>query len=78
VISHLLHEDLRRVLATLEDREQQVIRMRYGLDDGQPRTLDQIGRRFGLSRERVRQIEREVMAKLRIGERADRLRAYAS
>jgi RNA polymerase nonessential primary-like sigma factor len=78
VISHLLHEDLRRVLATLEDREQQVIRMRYGLDDGQPRTLDQIGRRFGLSRERVRQIEREVMAKLRIGERAERLRAYAS
>ena len=47
-------------------------------DDGQPRTLDQIGRRFGLSRERVRQIEREVMAKLRLGERADRLRAYAS
>jgi RNA polymerase nonessential primary-like sigma factor len=78
VISHLLHDDLRRVLSTLEDREQHVIRMRYGLDDGQPRTLDQIGRRFGLSRERVRQIEREVMAKLRIGERADRLRAYAS
>jgi len=78
VISHLLHDDLRRVLATLEDREQHVIRMRYGLDDGQPRTLDQIGRQFGLSRERVRQIEREVMAKLRIGERADRLRAYAS
>ncbi|MGH3616287.1 MAG: sigma-70 family RNA polymerase sigma factor [Pseudonocardia sp.] len=78
VISHLLHDDLRRVLGTLDDREQHVIRMRYGLDDGQPRTLDQIGRRFGLSRERVRQIEREVMAKLRIGERADRLRAYAS
>ena len=78
VISHLLHDDLRRVLATLEDREQHVIRLRYGLDDGQPRTLDQIGRRFGLSRERVRQIEREVMAKLRIGDRADRLRAYAS
>ena len=78
VISQLLHDDLRRVLATLEDREQHVIRMRYGLDDGQPRTLDQIGRRFGLSRERVRQIERETMAKLRIGERADRLRSYAS
>jgi len=78
VISHLLHDDLRRVLATLEDREQQVIRMRYGIDDGQPRTLDQIGRSFGLSRERVRQIERETMAKLRIGERADRLRSYAS
>ncbi len=78
VISHLLHDDLCRVLATLEDREQHVIRMRYGLDDGQPCTLDQIGRRFGLSRERVRQIEREVMTKLRDGERADRLRAYAS
>jgi RNA polymerase nonessential primary-like sigma factor len=78
VISGLLQDDLRRVLATLEDREQSVIRMRYGLDDGQPRTLDQIGKRFGLSRERVRQIEREVMSKLRQGERAERLRAYAS
>jgi RNA polymerase nonessential primary-like sigma factor len=78
VISHLLHDDLRRVLATLDDREQNVIRMRYGLDDGQPCTLDQIGRAFGLSRERVRQIEREVMAKLRVGDRANRLRAYAS
>ncbi len=66
------------MLATLEEREQNVIRMRYGLDDGQPRTLDQIGRTFGLSRERVRQIEREVMDKLRQGARADRLRAYAS
>jgi RNA polymerase nonessential primary-like sigma factor len=78
VISGLLHDDLRRVLATLDDREQSVIRLRYGLDDGQPHTLDQIGKRFGLSRERVRQIEREVMSKLRQGERADRLRAYAS
>ena len=55
-----------------------MIRLRYGLDDGQPHTLDQIGKRFGLSRERVRQIEREVMSKLRQGERAERLRAYAS
>ncbi|OQO94012.1 RNA polymerase subunit sigma [Saccharomonospora piscinae] len=78
VISTLLQDDLRRVLATLDDREQQVIRLRYGLDDGQPRTLDQIGKHFSLSRERVRQIEREVMSKLRHGERADRLRAYAS
>ncbi|MGV9860323.1 sigma-70 family RNA polymerase sigma factor [Gordonia sp. NPDC003425] len=78
VIAGLLHSDVRAVLATLDEREQQVIRMRYGLDDGQPRTLDQIGRMFGLSRERVRQIEREVMGKLRQGERADRLRAYAS
>jgi RNA polymerase nonessential primary-like sigma factor len=78
VISGLLHDDLRRVLSTLDDREQSVIRLRYGLDDGQPHTLDQIGKRFGLSRERVRQIEREVMSKLRQGERAERLRAYAS
>jgi RNA polymerase nonessential primary-like sigma factor len=78
VISGLLQDDLRRVLATLDQREQQVIRMRYGLEDGQPHTLDQIGRHFGLSRERVRQIEREVMSKLRQGERAERLRAYAS
>jgi RNA polymerase nonessential primary-like sigma factor len=78
VISGLLQDDLRRVLSTLDDREQHVIRLRYGLDDGQPRTLDQIGKHFGLSRERVRQIEREVMSKLRQGERADRLRAYAS
>ena len=70
VISGLLQDDLRRVLATLDDREQKVIRLRYGLDDGQPHTLDQIGKRFGLSRDRVRQIEREVMAKL--------LRSYAS
>ncbi|GGS50887.1 MULTISPECIES: sigma-70 family RNA polymerase sigma factor [Actinokineospora] len=78
VISGLLQEDMRRVLGTLDDREQSVIRLRYGLDDGQPRTLDQIGKRFGLSRERVRQIEREVMSKLRQGERAEKLRAYAS
>ena len=66
------------MLSTLDEREMQVITMRYGLDDGQPRTLDQIGRAFGLSRERVRQIEREVMSKLRQGERAEKLRAYAS
>ncbi|MDF0532422.1 sigma-70 family RNA polymerase sigma factor [Tsukamurella sp. 8F] len=78
VITGLMHSDVRAVLATLDEREQQVIRLRYGLDDGQPRTLDQIGKMFGLSRERVRQIEREVMAKLRNGERADRLRSYAS
>ncbi|MDK8767059.1 sigma-70 family RNA polymerase sigma factor [Corynebacterium freneyi] len=77
VVASLRHHDVRRVLSTLEIREQEVIKLRYGLDDGLPRTLDQIGRHFGLSRERVRQIEREVMAKLREGERADKLRAYA-
>lgn len=78
VVALLRHSDVRAVLASLEVREQEVIRLRYGLDDGVPRTLDQIGRRFNLSRERVRQIEREVMSKLRDGERADRLRAYAN
>jgi RNA polymerase nonessential primary-like sigma factor len=78
VIAGLMHHDVRSVLATLDEREQQVIRLRFGLDDGQPRTLDQIGKMFGLSRERVRQIEREVMSKLRKGDRAERLRSYAS
>jgi len=77
VIVSVRNDDVRAVLATLDEREQQVIRLRYGLDDGLPRTLDQIGKLFGLSRERVRQIEREVMNKLREGERADKLRAYA-
>ncbi|GAA1053239.1 MAG: sigma-70 family RNA polymerase sigma factor [Dietzia sp.] len=77
VVTNVMHSDVRAVLSTLEEREQQVITLRFGLDDGQPRTLDQIGKRFGLSRERVRQIEREVMAKLREGRRADKLRSYA-
>ena len=77
VIAELMHTDIRHVLATLDGREQQVIQLRFGLDDGQPRTLDQIGKLFGLSRERVRQIEREVMTKLRNGG-AERLRSYAS
>jgi RNA polymerase nonessential primary-like sigma factor len=77
VVATMRHSDIREVLGTLEEREQDVIRLRYGLDDGVPRTLDQIGRRFGLSRERVRQIEREVMSKLRDGHRAERLREYA-
>ena len=65
------------MLGSLDQREQDVITLRYGLNDGVPRTLDQIGRKFGLSRERVRQIEREVMKKLREGRRAARLRDYA-
>ncbi|MGD7001101.1 sigma-70 family RNA polymerase sigma factor [Corynebacterium halotolerans] len=77
VVASLRHSDIRYVLSTLEEREQDVIQLRYGLNDGVPRTLDQIGRRFGLSRERVRQIEREVMSKLRDGDRANRLRDYA-
>lgn len=77
VVATLRHEDITKVIATLEKREQDVIKMRYGLADGIPHTLDQIGKHYGLSRERVRQIEREVMRKLRVGERAEKLRAYA-
>lgn len=77
VVASLRHSDIRTVLASLEVREQEVISLRYGLHDGVPRTLDQIGRKFGLSRERVRQIEREVMSKLRDGDRAEKLREYA-
>jgi RNA polymerase nonessential primary-like sigma factor len=78
VVASFMHTDIDRVLRTLDDREQTVVRLRYGLDDGRPRTLDEIGRVFGISRERVRQIERDSMAKLRAGERSEVLRAYAS
>ena len=72
----LMRAQLQSVLGTLEAREAAVVRMRYGLDDGQPRTLDEIGRAFKLSRERIRQIERETMAKLRHPSRAQVLRDY--
>jgi RNA polymerase nonessential primary-like sigma factor len=71
-----MQRDVGKVLATLEPREQAVIRMRFGLDDGQPKKLDAIGKIFGISRERVRQIERDVKAKLRTGDRADTLRSH--
>ena len=70
VVAGFMHDDINRVLRTLDDREQTVVRLRYGLDDGRPRTLDEIGRVFGISRERVRQIERDSMAKLRVGDRS--------
>ncbi len=72
----LMRNQLAGVLDSLEKRERAVVRMRYGLDDGTPRTLDDIGKAFGLSRERIRQIERETMAKLRHPSRAQSLRDY--
>jgi RNA polymerase nonessential primary-like sigma factor len=72
----LMRAQLYDVLSTLEAREAAVVRMRYGLDGGQPKTLDEIGRSFKLSRERIRQIERETMAKLRHPSRAQVLRDY--
>ena len=76
VEAQLMRRQLGQVLDTLEDREAAVVRMRYGLDGMQPRTLDEIGRAFKLSRERIRQIERETMAKLRHPSRAQVLRDY--
>jgi len=72
----LMRAQLHAILGSLDEREAAVIRMRYGLDDGQPHTLDEIGRAFKLSRERIRQIERETMAKLRHPSRARALRDY--
>jgi RNA polymerase sigma factor RpoD-like protein len=71
-----MRDQLDAVLDTLEARERQVLRMRYGLDDGRPRTLDEIGKAFGLSRERIRQIERDTMSKLRHPSRSQSLRDY--
>ncbi len=68
----LLQGRLRAVLATLPERSASVVRLRFGLDDGRPRTLDQVGRALGLTRERIRQIERETLVELRRPE----LRAY--
>ena len=74
----MLRSDVEIVLATLSQREQAVIRLRFGLDDGRQRTLDEVGREFGLSRERIRQIEKVTLLKLRHPSRAKRLEAYAS
>jgi RNA polymerase sigma factor (sigma-70 family) len=73
----LLRNEVEIVLATLSQREQAVIRLRFGLDDGRQRTLDEVGREFGLSRERIRQIEKVTLLKLRHPSRAKRLEEYA-
>jgi RNA polymerase primary sigma factor len=72
----LLQDHLRQVLTTLTEREAGVIRLRYGLADGRPRTLDEIGQVYGVTRERIRQIESMTMSKLRHPSRSQRLRDY--
>ncbi len=72
----LLREHLGAVLATLAERERQVVRLRYGLDDGRPRTLEEIGRAFGVTRERIRQIESRALGRLRDHIHAGQLRGY--
>jgi RNA polymerase primary sigma factor len=72
----LLQEQLHQVLGTLSEREAGVVSMRFGLADGQPRTLDEIGTVYGVTRERIRQIESKIMSKLRHPSRSSLLRDY--
>ena len=72
----LLREHLEAVLSTLGERERRVVQLRYGLADGRPRTLEEIGRMFGVTRERIRQIESKTLNKLRDHAFADQLRGY--
>ena len=72
----LLQDQLQSVLATLSEREAGVVRLRFGLTDGQPRTLDEIGQVYGVTRERIRQIESKTMSKLRHPSRSQVLRDY--
>ncbi len=72
----LMRDDLDELLAELRPRERRIIQLRFGLSDGHQRTLEEIGKRLGISRERVREVERSALIRLRRGQRADRLRAY--
>jgi RNA polymerase primary sigma factor len=72
----LLRRHLEDVLSTLNERERKVVQLRYGLADGRPRTLEEIGRLFGVTRERIRQIESKTLSKLRDHAYADQLRGY--
>ena len=72
----MLHRELVSVLSSLTDREQRVLSLRFGLEDGRPRTLEELGQEFHVTRERVRQIEAKALRKLRHPSRAKRLRDY--
>ncbi len=72
----MLTAAVRSVLADLSERERKVVRLRFGLDDGQARTLEEVGKEFGVTRERVRQIESKSLAKLRQPLRSGQLRDY--
>ncbi len=73
---HMLGTAVIEALDDLSDREKKVVRMRFGLDDGRPRTLEEVGREFGVTRERIRQIESKTLAKLRHPQRSEKLRGY--
>ena len=71
-----MKEQVEEVLHTLTDRESRVLRLRFGLEDGCGRTLAEVGREFGLTRERIRQIEAKALRKLRHPSRSRQLRDY--
>ena len=73
---HLLNELVRDTLEQLSPREREVVRLRFGLDDGRTRTLEEVGKQFGVTRERIRQIEAKTLAKLRHPQRSQKLRDY--
>lgn len=72
----LLREHLDGILGTLTEREEKVLRMRFGLNDGRPRTLEEVGQEFGVTRERIRQIEAKALRKLRHPSRSKKLKDY--
>jgi RNA polymerase primary sigma factor len=72
----LLQEQLDSILHTLSEREKKVIQLRFGLTDGHPRTLEEVGKEFGVTRERIRQIESKTLSKLRHPSRSQKLRDY--
>ncbi len=72
----MLREQLHDVLHTLTPREESVLRLRFGLDDGRPRTLEEVGKEFDITRERIRQIEAKALRKLRHPSRSKRLKDY--
>jgi RNA polymerase primary sigma factor len=78
VETQMLQSQLNSILDSLPERSAIVVRMRFGLDDGRPRTLDEVGRHLGLTRERIRQIERDTLAELRTEGRADGLKEYVA
>ena len=73
---NLLREQLVEVLSTLTPREEQVLRLRFGLDDGHPRTLEEVGKEFDVTRERIRQIESKALRKLRHPSRSKKLKDF--
>ena len=72
----MLQEQIQKLLGTLTEREQRVLTLRFGLDDGRTRTLEEVGREFNVTRERIRQIEAKALRKLRHPSRARMLNGY--